>query len=172
MKREEVAKIISVIRSSYPQQYSGIDDISLDLLIEEWHLQFKNVPYSKVYVALQRYISVNVFPPTIAGIKNVMYEGTVIQFPSKEEAWKIVLKSGRCLISDAINEYRQLPTYLKEIVTVETLCEIGNASNESLLYIKNGFLKDFESIKESHKREYLISSIIKKKKKRPPKLHC
>lgn len=160
MRREETAKIISLIKISFPQQYSNIDERSLDLLVEEWNLQFKNETYESVYVAMQHYISTNVYPPTIAGIKNLMYEeDSESQFPSGEEAWEIVYRSGRCQREYAYEEYENLPKELKQIVTPETLYEIGNASNESILYIKNGFLKDYHRIQESHKREYQISSI-------------
>ena len=36
----------------------------------------------------------------------------------------------------------------------------GTILDQEYYITKKGFLKDFESIKESHKREYLISSII------------
>ncbi len=159
MRREHTARIISIIVNQFPQQYSNIDDKSLDLLIEEWNLQFMNESYENVYAALQYHISTSVFSPTIAGIKNLLFENSGCRLPSGEEAWSVLLKAGRCFRPDAMEEYQKLPSFLKDVVTAETLYEIGNASNESILYIKNGFLKDYQSKRESHKREYLISSI-------------
>lgn len=160
MTREEISKILSLVKEAYPQFNNNQTEQSFALQVELWNAQFKNESYPNVYKAIMYYISTNAFPPTIAGIKKIIYEQIVgIDLPNNEEAWKLVLKAGRCNGENAREELNKLPEYIRSIITIETLIQIGYANRETLNYIKNDFLKNYEKVLESHQRESQISSI-------------
>ena len=160
MTREEISRILSLIKEAYPQFNNNQTEQSFALQVELWNVQFKNESYPIVYKATMYHISTNSYPPTIAGIKRIIYEQfNEAKLPKNEEAWELVLKAGRCDRENAREELGKLPEDIRSIINVETLIQIGYANKENLIFIKKDFLKNYESVLESHQRESQISSI-------------
>ena len=160
MKKEEIKKAISLIKLNYPYFYKDYSEDDILLLINLWDFQFKNEEYNNVYKAIMFYISTNNHPPTIANIKEIIYNMlNDNKLPSNEEAWEMVLNASRINRASAREEYEKLPGYLQKIITIDTLISIGGSSNDNLIYLKRDFLKDYQTIKEDQKEIYQISSI-------------
>ena len=159
MKKEEIKRAISLIKLNYPYFYKDYSEDDILLLINLWDFQFKNEDYKNVYSAIMYHISINDYPPTIANIKEIIYNTHDNKLPSNEEAWEMVLNASRINRDLAREEYNKLPGYLQKIITIETLIAIGGSDNNNLTYLKRDFLKDYQTIKEDQKEIYQISSI-------------
>lgn len=160
MTREETSRIIALIQIAYPQTANNLKESDLDLKIDEWTFQFRNDSYQSVYKTVQYYISTNKYPPTIADIHSMKFDIMNREtIPDGETAWELIVKSARCQREYAREQYEQLPEFLKKMVTIEMLVEIGYSNQESLIFMKNSFLKDYRSMKEDIKKNYQISSV-------------
>lgn len=69
MNREEAIKILSLLKAAYPNAYKGMTKTEANGVIGIWELQFREMPYDIVVIALNKAISTSVYPPTISEIK-------------------------------------------------------------------------------------------------------
>ena len=69
MTRQEAIKILSVLKAAYPNSYRGLTKEEANGTVNIWAIQFGNIPYDVVSIAVNKLISVNTFPPSIAEVK-------------------------------------------------------------------------------------------------------
>ena len=68
MTRQEALKILSILRAAFPNSYRNIDAETASATANIWATQFANIPYEVVSIAVNKIISVNTFPPSIAEV--------------------------------------------------------------------------------------------------------
>lgn len=80
MTRIETAKILAVLTAAYPNHYKNLTSEEAKGVVTVWSLQFRDIPADIVFIALNKAIAKNKFPPTIAEIKEnfaaMYYEAT------------------------------------------------------------------------------------------------
>lgn len=64
MDKTEFAKIAAGIKTAYPNAFPNQQAMEL------WYKHLKDLPYNVAQVAVNKYIDVSEFPPTIAAIRN------------------------------------------------------------------------------------------------------
>lgn len=69
MNRKEATQVLAILGASYPKYYRNITDEETQGIIGTWSVQFANVPADIVVMALNKAVSVNDYPPTIAEVK-------------------------------------------------------------------------------------------------------
>lgn len=69
MTRQEAIKILSVLKAAYPNSYRGMTKEEANGTVNIWAIQFGNIPYDVVSIAVNKLISTNTFPPSIAEVK-------------------------------------------------------------------------------------------------------
>lgn len=69
MTREEAVKILSVLKAAYPNSYRGMTKDEANGTIGVWAVQFCDIPYPVVSIAVNKLISTNTFPPSINEVK-------------------------------------------------------------------------------------------------------
>ena len=78
MTKKETLQILAILKAAYPSSYNGMTKEELSGTVAVWMIQFADMPADIVLMALQKHISTNKFPPSIAEIKeklrNIRYE--------------------------------------------------------------------------------------------------
>ena len=81
MTLEESAKLLAMIKLAYPNSYKGIDNDTTVATVNMWHRAFQATPYGIIEMALDHFVKVSKFPPTIADmtekLRNMHTEATV-----------------------------------------------------------------------------------------------
>ena len=69
MTTKEATQILAVLTAAYPNAYKNMSEMDAAAVALVWAAQFADVPYSIVFMALQKAISKSKFPPTVCEIK-------------------------------------------------------------------------------------------------------
>ena len=91
MTKIEFAKIAAAIRAYYPQGNILPNEAAAEL----WFRQLEDIPYETAVVALNKWVAVNKWPPTIADIREAALEVSTDAIPDWSEAWERVLSAIR-----------------------------------------------------------------------------
>ena len=80
MTKQEAAKLLSLIKLSYPTAYRDIDKETANATVMMWASSFPDVPYVIMEQAFNHFRMVSKFPPTVADmvdeLKRIYYEAT------------------------------------------------------------------------------------------------
>ncbi len=66
MNKQEAAKLLSLIKLSYPTAYRDIDRDTANATVNMWQMSFPDVPYPIMEQAFNHFRMVSKFPPTVA----------------------------------------------------------------------------------------------------------
>lgn len=91
MTKIEFAKIAAAIRAYYPQGNILPNEAAAEL----WFRQLADIPYETAVVAMNKWVSVNKWPPSIADIREAALEVSTDAIPDWSEAWETVLNAIR-----------------------------------------------------------------------------
>lgn len=70
MTYEEAAQVLAILQAAYPNSYKNVTAESASGTISIWAVQLADVPADIVLIAVNKWISTKVFPPSIHEIKN------------------------------------------------------------------------------------------------------
>lgn len=70
MTKKEALQILAILKAAYPASYQGMTKEEASGTVGVWAMQFENMPVDIVMMAVQKCISTNKFPPTVAEVKN------------------------------------------------------------------------------------------------------
>ena len=78
MNKQEAAKLLSLIKLSYPTAYRDIDKETANATVNMWMMSFPEVPYGIMEQAFNHFRMVSKFPPTVAEmveeLKHIHYQ--------------------------------------------------------------------------------------------------
>lgn len=78
MNKQEAAKLLSLIKLSYPTAYRDIDKETANATVNMWAMSFPDVPYGIMEQAFNHFRMVSKFPPTVAEmveeLKHIHYQ--------------------------------------------------------------------------------------------------
>ena len=78
MTVEESIKLLALIKLAYPNSYKDIDKDTQLATVKMWQRAFDTVPFAIMELALDHFVKVSKFPPTISDIceelKSIHYE--------------------------------------------------------------------------------------------------
>ena len=104
MNKQEAAKLLSLIKLSYPTAYRDIDKETASATVSMWAMSFPDVPYPIMEQGFNHYRLRNKFPPTVA---EMVEELRHIYYQAQECA--LVNKSlGN---EDAVQQYKAIMAY-------------------------------------------------------------
>ena len=69
MTKKEAVQVVAILKAAYPNYYKDIGAEEAQGTISVWAMQFAELAAEIVLMALNKHISTNKFPPTIAEIK-------------------------------------------------------------------------------------------------------
>ena len=80
MNNQEAAKLLSLIKLSYPTAYRDIDKVTATATVNMWQMSFPDVPYPIMEQAFNHFRMVSKFPPTVAEmveeIRGIYFQAT------------------------------------------------------------------------------------------------
>ena len=78
MTLEESIKLLALIKLAYPNSYKDIDKDTQLATVNMWQRNFATVPFAIMELALDHFVKISKFPPTIADIcdelRSIHYE--------------------------------------------------------------------------------------------------
>lgn len=118
MTRDDVIKIMSVLRGAYPHFYRDISKQEAYDTINLWTDMFSNDDASIVASAVKSLIDGDDkgFPPTIGQVKTKMRLLVGSDELTEAEAWNLVSKAVKNGLYGAVEEFEKLPPAVKRIV--------------------------------------------------------
>lgn len=153
MTKLETAKILAILTATYPTFYKDMKDEEMDGVIEIWTEMFKDCDYRLVSLAVKELINSYEYPPTIATIKNKIYELTNTNDTSPTELWDKLLKAIRNGTYGYEEEFEKLPREVQEFVREPfQLHELASIDSNTIhTVVKGQFLKQIATIKQRQK---------------------
>ena len=87
MSKQEMYKLIAMLKVAYPKYFTATDKEELRLQVEIWHSMFSDTPYKLAEEAIKALMCSLKFPPTIADVKEKIALITLPAPMSEMEAW-------------------------------------------------------------------------------------
>ena len=147
MTREEVLKIILVIKNTYPKTYERFTKSDFEGMADMWELIFSDYTYQQISLGIKAYLTTNTsgFPPVPAQlISYTQIQNPVLEMTSAE-AWDLVYKAICNSNYNSEAEFEKLPE----------LCKKAIGSAASLRELAQADCKTVQSVEGSHfKRNY------------------
>lgn len=159
MTREEAIKILTILKANYQNLYKNISKKEAEDIIELYQMMFKDCDYKLVNYAVAELINTFQYPPTIADIKNKMYElSSRNDDKSPSELWDKLLKAIRNGTYGYEEEFEKLPREVQEFVREPfQLHELASIDSKTIhTVIKGQFLKQIEIIKQRQKETNMM----------------
>ena len=158
MIKSDIATIIGILKTAYPQYYkdrnSIIDTTNL------WYEMFENDDINLIKIVVKNYItnSTSGFPPTIGEIKNELYKLTLGDEKQDIELWnelKSAIRSGIYYSAEIFPTLsKELQIYLKNPMQLK---ELAMSNADDLETVQKGiFLKQMPIIKQREKEKIMM----------------
>ena len=155
MTREDVIKIMSVLRGAYPGFYRGISKAEALDTINLWADMFANDDAALVGVAVKCLIETDEkgFPPTIGQVKAKMRMLTSKTGPTESEAWNLVAAAVKNGLYGAAEEFAKLPDVCQRIVGSPSQLRDWAMMDSSALHsvAASNFQRSYRAISEREK---------------------
>ena len=156
MEREQVRKVLSILRLNYPQSFRDYNNETAGLFLDMWAEAFRNDSAEAVVNAVKAiiYSDPREFAPNIAQVKQKMMALSGIGTKAPEDVWTEVRATLRALPSDRPDEvlqyWEKLPDSVRRIYTVHDLIDMAfhRTSAELSSYELPRFRKVYESVRE------------------------
>lgn len=153
MEKKEVIKLIGVLSANYRNFPEANKE---QMTIELWNNMLEDVPYELGEVAIKKYISESVYPPTIADVRQRVADISKPRVTSSIEAWgnvtKVIRKYGSYNEAKALAELDDLTRKTVEYFGYRDLCISENGMAD-----RAHFLKTYETMAERVTKENLLS---------------
>lgn len=155
MTRQEAIKIMTILKTAYPNFYKDYSKEELNAAIDLWATMFVDEHPKIVTEAVKALICTHKYPPTIADIKEKIATITRPQEMTEMEAWQKV----KAAISyyNAAENFDKLPPTLKKIVgSPNTLREWAVMDGEVVnSVIQSNFMRSYK-IKVAQEKEFTV----------------
>ena len=141
MTKTEAAQILAILKAAYPNSYRNMTVDEANGTATVWSIHFSKIPVKVVYIAINKWISKNQFPPSIGEIRGQI-SGLYW------EVWHILdeNKNYNTLSAEQVREYEEIFEVASSIrrgsfgeLPISELSE-----NSKLLFIGDGGVKNDE----------------------------
>lgn len=154
MTRDKVIKILGLLKASYPNTFKDYTQEQAEMTISLYQSMFNDDDYELISIALKEIINNSKFIPTIADIKEKMYELT-----NKEtipiELWNIAKKmigNGLYMTQEEFDSYpKEIRTFFGGLSGLKQISMMDSKTVNSV--IQSNFLKQISIIQERDKQE-------------------
>lgn len=147
MTKDEVVKLVFVIKSVFPKTYERFSEADFQNLIDTWAYILAEYPYKQIDLGLKAYLTTNTsgFPPVPAQLIEYTRKSNPMRQMTSNEAWDRVYKAICNSNYNAEEEFNKLPE----------LCQKAIGSPYRLRELASMDIQTVESVEGSHfKRNY------------------
>lgn len=153
MTRQEAIKIMTILKTAYPNFYKDYSKEELNAAIDLWATMFVDEHPKIVTEAVKALICTHKYPPTIADIKEKIATITRPQEMTEMEAWQKV----KAAISyyNAAENFDKLPPTLQKIVGSPNQLREWAVMDSGVVnsVIQSNFMRSYKA-KSAQKKEY------------------
>lgn len=162
MNLQETQQVLRVLRVNYKRHFEGMTKEDSEIILNTWFQIFKDDCVELVSLAIQKVIMESRFCPTIAEIKDKMFELSVGKQDSAVDCFRLVKKAIRRDSSMAKREYDKLPLETQlAIGDYKNLCEYANMSDDDIQkYIFPRFRDSLAQVRETRKEMFKASDAM------------
>lgn len=165
MTREDVIKIMSVLRGAYPGFYRGISKAEALDTINLWADMFANDDAALVGVAVKCLIETDEkgFPPNIGQVKAKMRILTSKTETTESEAWNLVAGAVKNGLYGAVEEFAKLPPICQRIVGSPNQLRDWAMMDSDALHsvVASNFQRSYREISEREKEVAKLPEDVK-----------
>ena len=157
MNKNDVLKMLNILQVTYPNFYKGFSKQELQEAVSLYQEMFKDDDSKLVFIALKEVINTSEYPPTIATIKNKMFNMTHKENDNTDLWNKLKNAIGRSSYY-AQEEFDKLPEILKKYVrSPQRLQELASMDSDLINSVEKGiFMKQIENIKQQVKNNEIV----------------
>lgn len=152
MKRADIIKLITLCSVNY-RNWPEPD--KTEALISLWETMLSDVDFQVALLAVKKYMSESVYPPTIADIRERIAEISAPDRKTAIEAWgevtSLIRKYGSYREAEAMSEMSELTRRVVEHIGYRYLC-----MSENEMADRAHFMKAYENLAERERKESLI----------------
>lgn len=158
MNEEETLMMLSILKVAYPNFYRNISKKEIDDTIFLYQTMFKDYDSELVLFAVKELINSFNYPPTIADIKDKIYQLTNVEDKSASELWDCLLKAIRNGSYGSEQEFKNLPDIVKDyVISPRQLQELAQMDSETInSVVKGQFLRQIENLKQRAKEKDMM----------------
>lgn len=163
MKKKEILLMLNLLKVAYPNYYREFSKKEIEDTIFLYEQMFKDYDLNLVLLAVKELINSFKYPPTIADIKEKIYQLTNTEDKSASELWNCLLKAIRNGSYGSEQEFNNLPSIVKEYVrSPRQLQEMAQMDSDTIhSVVKGQFLKQIENLKQRRKEEIMLMNETK-----------
>lgn len=157
MTKNDTAKLLASIAVAYPNFKTDKERELTGL----WYTMLKEFPKELVNKAVMHHIAISKFAPTVADIRELIYEQNSLIGHEFDELWKLIIETLKTVELHPLGNgyvyprYKLLPQEAKELVSYEELSDLGNMDSRSRDFKKREYEKKFNSNREKEKQLFL-----------------
>lgn len=158
MTKKEMAEIITIMQSNYPDDFRGMSDKAMNAKINLWFMQFRDDEYMEVLAAVMAHIATdtNRFMPPVGVIKAKLTEIRLPEEMTPQEAWALVDKATRNSTWNSGEEFAKLPPVVQRLVGSPMQLQEWAAMDTSTLQsvVASNFQRSYK-VRAAKEREFL-----------------
>lgn len=163
MTKKEILMMLNLLKVAYPNFYKNFNKEETEDTVILYETMFKEFDGQIVLLAIKELINTFKYPPTIADIKEKIYQITNKEDKSDSELWECLLKAIRNGNYGSKEEFEKLPDIVKEYVrNPQQLQEMAQMDSDTIhSVVKGQFLKQIANLKQRQKEKDMISKEAK-----------
>ena len=130
MNKEEFMRFAMILKTTYPKDNLLPSKEAMSI----WYKMLMDIPYMIAEKALEKWIGINRWPPTIADIREYSAQISKPEIPDWGDAWKEVLgmvsRYGYYNEAEALRHMKPLTKKVTEMIGFKTICTSENIAAE------------------------------------------
>lgn len=155
MNKQELTRIIYVIKSTYPKTYEKFTPIDIAHMTEAWYAVMQDYTYEEACAGLKMFMANDTqgFPPVPGQIIEQIRKLTdrADKLPDEGEAWRLVYNAMCNSNYNAESEYEKLPAIVQRVVgSPEMLRQWAQTdlATNPLTVIQSNFMRNYRAVKD------------------------
>ena len=158
MTKREIAEIITIMQTNYPDDFRNLSDVALNAKIQLWYTQFQDDSYQDVLTAVMAHIAsdTNRFMPPVGVIKAMLVKIRQPEELTELEAWELVRRATSNSNYGAKEEFDKLPPVVRRLVgSPNQLREWAMMDSDTLnSVVASNFQRSYKA-RAASEREYM-----------------
>ena len=180
MKRSELLQVLTLIKSNYRYVFKDMSEDEYELMRNSWWDCLKDYSFGAVLNAVKLALLKNTYPPTIADIYSYIRKAELLNQPSDNELWNILVGAVNVIKTTLVQEYKgsmyriplyqlknnsrckpiyeKLPIEIKKTIDFETFVMYGGLDENGMAVERNRFLKAIPEKREAVAERRMIGT--------------
>lgn len=152
MDRNEFSKIAKAIKTYYPSSPGLFPNMAA---VELWYAHLQDIPFQVCTLAVNQWVAVNKWPPTIADLREAAMDVSTQELPDWSEAWETVIKNIQKYGFYRVNEGKEALTGITR-QTVERIGYIHLCNSENITADRANFRDIYNSLLAREKKQAIL----------------